>query len=147
MAKSNNNARWTVKYYDPAQFTNAESEKKQETETSEMVQLKNGTWIELINGIQTGYFCYNYDEDEDFCLDGYETEEEEEEIVYDEGEDMSSRPVERERGDEERDEDELPYCDQIDLTVGSGSCFDRKDYDQETGLYPCKDGSCVEDWR
>jgi hypothetical protein len=28
-----------------------------------------------------------------------------------------------------------------------GDCFDRKDYDQETGLYPCRDRSDVKDWR
>jgi hypothetical protein len=29
--------------------------------------------------------------------------------------------------------DRLPYCDQDN----SDACFDSKDYDQETGLYPC----------
>ena len=27
------------------------------------------------------------------------------------------------------------------------ACFDRKDYSDVTGLYPCRDGSNVEDWR
>jgi hypothetical protein len=37
-----------------------------------------------------------------------------------------------------------PYCDEV--SDGSG-CWDRKDNDQDTGLYPCKDGSYKEDWR
>lgn len=40
--------------------------------------------------------------------------------------------------------DKQPYCDEVD---NSEDCWDRKDYDQETGLYPCKDGSYVGDWR
>jgi hypothetical protein len=39
-----------------------------------------------------------------------------------------------------------PYCDEVSDDY-SGGCWDRKDYDQDTGLYPCKDGSEVEDWR
>jgi hypothetical protein len=33
----------------------------------------------------------------------------------------------------------LPYCDQVDTNVQS--CHDRYDYDEETGLYPCNDGT------
>jgi hypothetical protein len=36
------------------------------------------------------------------------------------------------------------YCD---VPNPSNPCHDRKDYDQETGLYPCIDGSYEEDWR
>jgi hypothetical protein len=39
-----------------------------------------------------------------------------------------------------------PYCDEVSDDY-NGGCWDRKDYDQETGLYPCKDGSYVGDWR
>ena len=37
----------------------------------------------------------------------------------------------------------LPYCD---TPAGKdGSCFDRKDFDQKTGLYPCNDGTQKKD--
>jgi hypothetical protein len=39
-----------------------------------------------------------------------------------------------------------PYCDLV-RDGYKGSCHDRKDYDEETGLYPCRDGSNVKDWR
>jgi hypothetical protein len=39
-----------------------------------------------------------------------------------------------------------PYCDEMQPGE-TGSCWDRKDYDENTGLYPCKDGSQKEDWR
>jgi hypothetical protein len=51
--------------------------------------------------------------------------------------------------DSRRPPSDNPYCDLIDqsrMAPGQG-CFDRKDYDQSTGLYPCRDGSDVEDWR
>jgi hypothetical protein len=34
-----------------------------------------------------------------------------------------------------------PYCDQLDNKQFVNNCFDRKDIDQTTGLYPCNDGS------
>ena len=42
--------------------------------------------------------------------------------------------------------DDEPYCDQVSSGY-RGSCWDRKDYDEITGLYPCKDGSQVKDWK
>lgn len=39
-----------------------------------------------------------------------------------------------------------PYCDLVPDNY-PGSCHDRKDYDENTGLYPCRDGSNVKDWR
>jgi hypothetical protein len=47
-------------------------------------------------------------------------------------------------GSNDDDDDANPYCDEVNYTV---ECFDGKDYDQETGLYPCNDGSYVGDWR
>jgi hypothetical protein len=40
-----------------------------------------------------------------------------------------------------------PYCDVVRGTDYKGPCFDRLDYSESTGLYPCRDGSNVEDWR
>ena len=41
-----------------------------------------------------------------------------------------------------------PYCDVVRQTGEPyEACFDRKDYSDVTGLYPCRDGSNVEDWR
>ncbi|MGH9975475.1 MAG: hypothetical protein ACRD8Z_06525 [Nitrososphaeraceae archaeon] len=37
----------------------------------------------------------------------------------------------------------LPYCDLVDTNVQA--CSDRNDYDEETGLYPCNDGTFKED--
>ncbi len=37
----------------------------------------------------------------------------------------------------------LPYCDLVDTNVQA--CSDRYDYDEETGLYPCNDGTFKED--
>jgi hypothetical protein len=42
-------------------------------------------------------------------------------------------------------EPRLPYCDQVENQ--RVSCFDRQDTDEETGLFPCIDGSQEEDWR
>lgn len=47
-------------------------------------------------------------------------------------------------GSNDDDDDTNPYFDEVNYTV---ECFDRKDYDQETGLYPCNDGSYVGDWK
>ena len=44
--------------------------------------------------------------------------------------------------DSDSDSNNQPYCDEVDNNV---ACYDRKDYDQTTGLYPCKDGSQVSD--
>ena len=62
------------------------------------------------------------------------------------GEDNDNNDDENVDDDSENDNnanDDNRYCDQDD----SGSCWDRKDYDEETGLYPCIDGSQVTDWR
>lgn len=48
----------------------------------------------------------------------------------------------------EDDRDANPYCDLIsDEDPRSQPCHDRKDYDQDTGLYICNDFSEKEDWR
>ena len=39
----------------------------------------------------------------------------------------------------------MPYCDQAE--PGYKTCFDSTDYDDRTGLAPCKDGSQVPDYR
>jgi hypothetical protein len=39
-----------------------------------------------------------------------------------------------------------PYCDEVDNLPPGQSCWDRTDYDEETGLYPCKDGSYESDY-
>ncbi len=44
------------------------------------------------------------------------------------------------------DNDEVPYCDQVGREYQE-ACFDSKDYDDATGLAPCKDGSQVPDYR
>ncbi len=44
------------------------------------------------------------------------------------------------------DNNDLPYCNQIGPDY-RGSCFDSQDYDEETGLAPCKDGSQVQNYK
>ena len=44
--------------------------------------------------------------------------------------------------DNDSDSNYQPYCDEAQ---SDSSCFDKNDYDQTTGLYPCKDGSQVSD--
>jgi hypothetical protein len=39
-----------------------------------------------------------------------------------------------------------PYCDEVEREVGV-TCWDRKDYSEDTGLYPCRDGSYEENWQ
>jgi hypothetical protein len=39
-----------------------------------------------------------------------------------------------------------PYCD-TERGKAAPVCHDRKDYDQDTGLYPCNDGTNKVDWR
>lgn len=39
-----------------------------------------------------------------------------------------------------------PYCDKVGPNY-RGSCHDRKDYSESTGLYPCNDGTQKTDWR
>jgi hypothetical protein len=49
-------------------------------------------------------------------------------------------------GDGDEDDEVNPYCDKI--PVGErDNCWDRLDYDQATGLYPCNDGSNRGNWR
>jgi hypothetical protein len=40
----------------------------------------------------------------------------------------------------------LPYCHKVPDDY-QGACHDILDYDEETGLYPCNDGTQEEDWR
>ena len=56
---------------------------------------------------------------------------------------------EEESGDDSgRPPSDNQYCDVVRQTGEPyDSCFDRKDYSESTGLYPCRDGSNVEDWR
>jgi hypothetical protein len=39
-----------------------------------------------------------------------------------------------------------PYCDLVPDDY-EGTCHDRKDFDEDTGLYPCNDGTQQADWR
>jgi hypothetical protein len=41
---------------------------------------------------------------------------------------------------EEQERQTLPYCD-IPQGEAAQSCHDRDDFDEDTGLYPCNDGS------
>jgi PsbP-like protein len=67
----------------------------------------------------------------------------------DEGVPGESDAVDDNDNDGGRPPSDNPYCDQVDAhEMEEGTfCFDRKDYSDVTGLYPCKDGSDVEDWR
>lgn len=44
------------------------------------------------------------------------------------------------------DNDEKPYCDEVGPGY-RGTCFDSQDYDDTTGMAPCKDGSQVPNYK
>jgi hypothetical protein len=48
--------------------------------------------------------------------------------------------------DDNGDDKGNPYCDLVPDNY-NGSCHDRKDGSDDTGLYTCRDGSHVKDWR
>lgn len=56
-----------------------------------------------------------------------------------EGESTEEEPTEGQEN-EERERESLPYCDTPEGDAAQ-SCHDRDDYDEDTGLYPCNDGS------
>ena len=49
-------------------------------------------------------------------------------------------------GDDGDDPKPNPYCDKVSKDY-RGTCHDRKDYSDSTGLYPCNDGTNKVDWR
>jgi hypothetical protein len=48
--------------------------------------------------------------------------------------------------DDGNNNDEIPYCDEAGPEY-YGTCFDSQDYDEVTGLAPCKDGSQVQNYK
>ncbi|MPZ08491.1 MAG: hypothetical protein GEU26_19120, partial [Nitrososphaeraceae archaeon] len=50
---------------------------------------------------------------------------------------------------QEEDYEPLPYCDLVsdEYMASGGTCHDRKDYDEETLLYVCNDGTQKERWQ
>ena len=48
--------------------------------------------------------------------------------------------------DDGNNTDEIPYCDEADAGY-NGTCFDSQDYDEVTGLAPCKDSSQVQNYK
>jgi hypothetical protein len=48
--------------------------------------------------------------------------------------------------DDGNNNDEIPYCDEADPGY-NGTYFDSQDYDEITGLAPCKDGSQVQNYK
>jgi hypothetical protein len=67
-----------------------------------------------------------------------EESESESEPETEEGE-PAEKPTEGQEN-EEQERESLPYCDTSEGDA-SQSCHDRDDYDEDTGLYPCNDGS------
>jgi hypothetical protein len=53
---------------------------------------------------------------------------------------------EKDDDDDNGDDKGNPYCDLVPDNY-NGSCHDRKDGSDDTGLYTCRDGSHVKDWR
>jgi hypothetical protein len=87
---------------------------------------------------RVGEYCLDFDEDWVCDVDFLNGKL----IVYPE----ESGQMDEEVGSVEDEESgsDLPYCDEVNFNQ---ECFDRRDFDAETGLYPCKDGSYEEDWR
>ncbi len=52
------------------------------------------------------------------------------------------------QADNDNDNDPNPYCDVVRQDPNyHGSCHDRKDNSETTGLYTCNDGTHKADWR
>ncbi|MGH9987482.1 MAG: hypothetical protein ACRD8W_26355, partial [Nitrososphaeraceae archaeon] len=82
-------------------------------------------------------------ENGDVCLAGASTHE----CELEEEEPVETIPfLEADEGQPEDVDKPNPYCDVVpdDYT---GSCHDRKDYDQDTYLYPCNDGTEKVRWQ
>ena len=56
------------------------------------------------------------------------------------GEGESTQEPTEGQENEERERESLPYCDTPEGAAAQ-TCHDRDDYDEDTGLYPCNDGS------
>jgi hypothetical protein len=48
--------------------------------------------------------------------------------------------------DDGNNNDDIPYCDEAGPEY-NGTCFDSQDFDEVTGLAPCKDGSQVQNYK
>ena len=109
----------------------------------------------LLSAITIPYGVFGIEEDDGWVEGDYEgSPKEQEERAEEDWEDAGRPGEDNDNNDDENVDDDNSenennanddnrYCDQDD----SGSCWDRKDYDEETGLYPCIDGSQVTDWR
>ncbi|MGH9952939.1 MAG: hypothetical protein ACRD5J_15055 [Nitrososphaeraceae archaeon] len=92
-------------------------------------------------------------ENDDVCLAGASTHECELPNPEDEidppvpSAETISFPDADEEEDEDRYDDPYPYCDKLSSDFPRPDCHDRKDYDEETLLYPCNDGSHEERWQ
>lgn len=104
----------------------------------------------LVYDIPTqGDYCLDFDEDAVCNVDFTNGKM----VTYDD-ETGEKDDVEEENGGSDEDASEgrppsnNPYCDVVRQTGEPYDvCFDRKDYSDTTGLYPCRDGSDVKDWR
>jgi hypothetical protein len=88
-------------------------------------------------------------EDDGYTYPDDATEEEKEKIDEREQEawEDAGRPGEiDDDNDDDNDDEEIPYCDEVGSGY-QGTCFDSQDYDDVTGLAPCKDGSQVPDYK
>jgi hypothetical protein len=108
-------------------------------------------------------------EDDGYTYPDDATDEEKEEIDEQEQEawEDAGRPGDNDNNDNENNEEQIftcsdgstvtedeecpstgpnPYCD-TERGKAAPVCHDRLDYDQETGLYPCNDGTQKTDWR
>lgn len=68
-----------------------------------------------------------------------EESEEESELETGQEETTEEEPTEV-QDTEEGEHESLPYCDTPEGDAAE-TCHDRDDYDEDTGLYPCNDGS------
>ena len=113
------------------------SDSNNNDETTSWTDPKTG----LTYDIPMGEYCLDFDGDSICDVDFNDGKM----VVYEEdNNDNDNGNGNNDNDDNKRPPSDNPYCDQVTVYE---SCFDRKDYDQETGLYPCKDGSNVKDWR
>jgi hypothetical protein len=88
-------------------------------------------------------------EDDGYTYPDDASDEEKDEIDEQEQEAWEDAGRPGDDNDDDNNNNPNPYCDKVsdEYMQSGGVCHDRLDYDQDTGLYPCNDGTQAVDWR
>jgi hypothetical protein len=109
--------------------------------------------ITMVTSNQPSIYASAVTEDDGYVYPDDASEEEKDEIDEQEQEawEDAGRPGDDDDNDDDDNDDDdngdpNPYCD-TERGKAAQVCHDRLDYDQETGLYTCNDGTNKVDWR